>query len=93
MPFDPMRDDYCTFKVKDNGVWYTIDAEHPYADLYPDIPEDVCSRAEKAVQDASDENIGTDVNINPAPFYEEALRKEFDAVEFLGTDFEPGRIY
>ena len=61
---------------------------HPYAELYPDIPSEICDRADKAVGDAVTKHpeIRSGL-VNPAPFYEEALRAEFGNVEFLETNF------
>lgn len=92
--FDPMKDDYCTFNVKNGGKWYTVDVFHPYADWYPDVPEEVCSRVEKALAAAEGKHpeVRSEL-VDPTPFYEESLRAEFDDIEFLGTDFIPGVIY
>ena len=34
-----------------------------------------------------------DYRVDPAPYFESALREEFDDVRFLGTDFVPGVVY
>lgn len=92
--FEPMVEDYCAFKVYDDGKWYVIDADHPYPELYDDIPESVCRKAENAIGEAvmASLELRSDL-VDPTPYYEAALMTVFDRVEFLGTDFVPGRIY
>lgn len=92
--FDPMLSNYCAFRIKTGGKWYIIDADHPYAELYPDIPEDICVKAKEAIlSTVRTQPMVRAIDVDPAPFYESALREVFDEVEFIGTDFVPGRIY
>jgi len=81
------------FKIKDLGLWYTIDSEHPYPELYDDVPRSVMERAEHAIDNVLDKNKSLSgslgFSVDSRPFDEAALRNEFDDVEFVSSDWEP----
>ena len=98
-PFDgieykPFEKQYCIFEILDNGTWYKIDMALPRPEYFPDIPAGVVNRANEAKYRGEDRG-GTLVGftVDPAPYYEEALREEFDGVRFIGTDFIGGAVY
>lgn len=88
-PHRPFSDKcYRIFEVLDSGTWYKIDTTCFRPEFYPGIPEEIIVRAREAVHRAPACGHLTD----PAPHHEAVLRKEFDDVRFLGTDFVPGVV-
>ena len=84
---------YCIFDVLDAGVWYRIDTTCLRPEFYADVPEDVIRRADRKKWEAVMGTKAGNYRVNPAPYFEAALREEFDDVRFLGTDFVPGMVY
>ena len=89
-PHRPFSDKcYCIFEVLDAGTWYRIDTTCLRPEFYVDVPEGVVTRAREAKRGSS---YNGDYRVDPAPYFEAALREEFDDVRFLGTDFVPGVV-
>lgn len=86
--------DACNFEVLDKGMWYRIDAEHLESDLYEDepVPESVLARA-REVLDPFWRSPQCHWGIDPTPYYQDLLSKEFDNVRFINMTFKPGAVY
>lgn len=88
--FTLFKDDCLPFDVFVGDTWYHIDAEHPVHEQYVDVPIEIQKRVEKSINSALAKG-GSLLGyaVDPAPYYEESLREEFDDVRSLGFDFVP----
>ena len=98
--FELYKTDYCTFEVLDGGVWYKVDAAHPYPACYKragaDIPDAVVNRVYECLKGVGSsgpdgEELPYDADLTP--YYEAELRKEFDGVRFVDCNIMWDAVY